>query len=70
MSAIIRYQKEYFLTGDEKELRPMILKDIADEIGMDISTISRVASQKYVQTPYGTFLIKTLFFRGHENHRW
>lgn len=61
MSAIMNYQKEYFLTGDETKLRPMILKDIADEIGMDISTVSRVASNKYVQTPYGTFLIKEFF---------
>ncbi|MCC5918238.1 MAG: RNA polymerase factor sigma-54 [Cryomorphaceae bacterium] len=61
MSSIMNYQKEYFLTGDEKKLRPMILKDIADEINMDISTVSRVASSKYVLTPYGTFLIKQFF---------
>jgi len=61
MSSIMNFQKEYFLTGDERKLRPMILKDIADEIGMDISTVSRVASNKYVQTPYGTFLIKEFF---------
>lgn len=61
MSSIMNYQKEYFLTGDQRKLRPMILKDIADEIGMDISTVSRVASNKYVQTPYGTFLIKEFF---------
>lgn len=67
MSAIIRFQKQYFLTGDEKELKPMILKDIADEIGMDISTVSRVASNKYVQTPYGTFLIKTFFSEAMKN---
>ena len=47
MSSIMRFQEEYFLSGDEKNLKPMILKDIADEIGMDISTISRVASNKY-----------------------
>ena len=61
MSTIMEYQKEYFLTGDERKLRPMILKDIADKIDMDISTVSRVASNKFVQTPYGTFLIKTFF---------
>ncbi len=61
MSSIMNYQKEYFLTGDQRKLRPMILKDIAEEIEMDISTVSRVASNKYVQTPYGTFLIKEFF---------
>jgi RNA polymerase sigma-54 factor len=61
MSAIMHYQKEYFLTGDERKLRPMILKDIADEINMDVSTVSRVANSKYVDTPYGTKLIKDLF---------
>ena len=58
MSAIMNYQEEYFLTGDERNLKPMILKDIADEIGMDVSTVSRVANSKYVDTPYGTKLIK------------
>ncbi|WP_426432197.1 RNA polymerase factor sigma-54 [Winogradskyella sp. HB-48] len=61
MSAIMHYQEEYFLTGDERKLRPMILKDIADEIDMDVSTISRVANSKYVDTPYGTKLIKEFF---------
>lgn len=61
MQSILEYQKEYFLTGDETKLRPMILKDIAEEIEMDISTVSRVASNKYIQTPYGTFLIKEFF---------
>ncbi|MBN2639301.1 MAG: RNA polymerase factor sigma-54 [Bacteroidales bacterium] len=61
MQAIIEYQKEYFLTGDETRLRPMILKNIADVVGMDISTISRVANSKYVQTPFGTFLLKSFF---------
>ncbi|WP_299524445.1 RNA polymerase factor sigma-54 [Winogradskyella sp.] len=61
MSAIMHYQKDYFLTGDERKLRPMILKDIADEIDMDVSTISRVANSKYVDTPYGTKLIKEFF---------
>ncbi|MDA0325820.1 MAG: RNA polymerase factor sigma-54 [Bacteroidetes bacterium] len=61
MSAIVHYQKAYFLSGDEEQLRPMILKDIADEVEMDISTISRVANSKYVDTPYGTKLIKEFF---------
>ena len=61
MSSIMYYQKEYFLTGDERNLRPMILKDIADEIDMDVSTVSRVANSKYVDTPYGTKLIKEFF---------
>ena len=61
MSAIMHYQKAYFLSGDEEQLRPMILKDIADEIEMDVSTISRVANSKYVDTPYGTKLIKEFF---------
>ena len=61
MHAIMEYQEEYFTTGDEVALKPMILKDIADKVGMDISTVSRVANSKYVQTPYGTFLLKTFF---------
>jgi len=61
MNAIMQYQYEYFLTGDERNLRPMILKDIADKIGMDISTVSRVANSKYVQTEFGTFLLKSFF---------
>ncbi|MBX7094190.1 MAG: RNA polymerase factor sigma-54 [Flavobacteriales bacterium] len=61
MNAIMEYQKEYFLSGDETQLRPMILKDIADMVGMDISTVSRVANSKYVQTHFGTFLLKTFF---------
>jgi RNA polymerase sigma-54 factor len=61
MSSIMHYQKAYFLSGDERNLRPMILKDIADEIEMDVSTISRVANSKYVDTPYGTKLIKEFF---------
>jgi len=59
MKAIMDYQYEYFLTGDDKNLKPMILKDIADRIGMDISTVSRVANSKYVQTEFGTFLLKS-----------
>ncbi len=61
MNAIMHYQEEYFLDGDETKLRPMILKDIADMVGLDISTISRVANSKYVDTPYGTKLIKDYF---------
>jgi RNA polymerase sigma-54 factor len=61
MNAIMEYQKDYFLTGDETLLKPMILKDIAEKVGLDISTISRVANSKYVQTPFGTFLLKTFF---------
>src|SRR5690606_5927095 len=61
MNAIMHYQQEYFLDGDETKLRPMILKDIADTVGLDISTISRVANSKYVETPYGTKLIKEFF---------
>ena len=61
MSTIMYYQKKYFLSGDEQQLRPMILKDIADKIEMDVSTVSRVANSKYVDTPYGTKLIKEFF---------
>ena len=61
MKAIMNYQYEYFLSGDDKNLKPMILKDIADRIGMDISTVSRVANSKYVQTEFGTFLLKSFF---------
>ena len=61
MQAIMNYQREYFLTGDEKNIKPMILKDIANEIEMDISTVSRVANSKYVDTPYGTKLLKEFF---------
>ncbi|HLO74196.1 MAG TPA: RNA polymerase factor sigma-54 [Flavobacterium sp.] len=61
MNAIMFYQQEYFLDGEETKLRPMILKDIADMVGLDISTVSRVANSKYVDTPYGTKLIKEFF---------
>ncbi|MEH6308820.1 RNA polymerase factor sigma-54 [Olivibacter sp. CPCC 100613] len=61
MNAIMNYQYSYFLTGDERNLKPMILKDIADKIDMDISTVSRVANSKYVQTEFGTFLLKSFF---------
>lgn len=61
MEAIMNYQKEYFMTGDETKLRPMILKDIAEIVSLDISTVSRVANSKYVQTAFGTFLLKDFF---------
>ena len=61
MHAIMKYQEEYLLSGDEKKIKPMILKDIAEKIEMDISTISRVANSKYVDTPYGTKLLKEFF---------
>lgn len=67
MNAIMEYQREYFLTGDERKLRPMILKDIADAIDMDVSTVSRVANSKYVDTPYGTKLIKEFFSESMKN---
>ena len=63
----MHYQQEYFLEGDETKLKPMILKDIADIVGLDISTISRVANSKYVETPYGTKLIKEFFSEAMKN---
>lgn len=67
MNCIMHYQYDYFLTGDERKLKPMILKDIADQINMDISTVSRVANSKYVSTPYGTKLIKEFFSESMKN---
>ena len=67
MQAIIDLQYDYFITGDETKIKPMILKDIADKIDMDISTVSRVANSKYIQTPYGTFLLKTFFSESMQN---
>ncbi|MFM2388217.1 MAG: hypothetical protein RL660_2974 [Bacteroidota bacterium] len=64
MDTIMKYQEEFFLTGDESNLRPMILKDIAQRTGLDISTISRVVSSKYVQTEYGTYSLKFFFSEG------
>lgn len=61
INAIVNHQRDYFLTGDERLLRPMILKDIAEKIAMDISTVSRVANSKYIDSPYGTKLLKTFF---------
>lgn len=64
MRTIVQYQHEYFLTGDESKLRPMILKDIAEKIDMDISTVSRVANSKSIQTEFGTFMLKYFFSEG------
>jgi RNA polymerase sigma-54 factor len=64
MNAIMNYQRAYFLTGDEANLRPMILKDIAEVVNLDISTISRVANSKYVQTGYGIISLKYFFSEG------
>lgn len=69
MNAIMHYQKAYFLSGDERKLKPMILKDIADQIDMDVSTVSRVANSKYVDTPYGTKLIKEFFSESMKNEQ-
>ncbi len=67
MNAIMNYQRKYFDTGDETTLRPMILKDISEIVNLDISTISRVANSKYVQTPFGTFLLKSFFSESMQN---
>ena len=64
MKAIMDYQRDFFLTGDESKLKPMILKDISEMVGLDVSTISRVANSKYVQTAYGTFQLKYFFSEG------
>ena len=61
MQTILDYQQEYFKDGDRSKLRPMILKDIADRTGLDVSTISRVVNSKYVQTQFGIILLKSLF---------
>ena len=67
INAIIDFQKDFFLTGEEKLLKPMILKDIAEKVDMDISTISRVANSKYIDTPYGIKLLKSYFSEGMKN---
>ena len=69
MGAIVDFQEAYFLSGDERKLKPMILKDIADLIDMDISTVSRVANSKYIDTPYGTKLVKSYFSEGMKNEK-
>ncbi|NOZ35544.1 MAG: RNA polymerase factor sigma-54 [Chlorobi bacterium] len=66
INAIVGFQKEYFIDGDETKLRPMILKDIAELTGLDISTISRVANSKYIQTHFGIFPLKFFFSEGME----
>ena len=67
MNAIMHFQQEFFLDGEETSMKPMILKDIADMVGLDISTVSRVANSKYVDTPYGTKLIKEFFSEAMKN---
>ncbi|MAS30263.1 MAG: RNA polymerase sigma-54 factor [Flavobacteriaceae bacterium] len=67
INAIVEYQREYFLSGDDHKLKPMVLKDIAKKIKMDISTISRVANSKYMDTPYGVKLLKDFFSEGMKN---
>ena len=69
MSAIMNFQEDYFLTGDEKLLKPMILNDIAEIVDMDISTVSRVANSKYVESPYGIFLVKYFFSESLKNSK-
>jgi RNA polymerase sigma-54 factor len=69
MNAIMHFQEEFFLDGEETKMKPMILKDIADMVGLDISTISRVANSKYVETPYGTKLIKEFFSEAMKNNQ-
>ena len=69
MEAILDYQKEYFSSGDETNLKPMVLKDIAQITGYDISTISRVVNSKYIETPFGVFPLKYFFSEGMENQQ-
>jgi len=64
MNAILEYQKEYFVEGDDTKLRPMILKDVAEMTGLDISTVSRVANSKYIQTHFGIYPLKFFFSEG------
>ena len=65
MKAIVEWQRKYFLDGDEADLKPMILKDIAEKTGLDISTISRVSNEKYVQTNWGAFPLRHFFSDGY-----
>lgn len=69
MEAIVRLQHEYFVEGDITKLRPMILKNVADMVGVDISTVSRITCNKYVQTHFGNVLLKSLFTEGITNHK-
>ena len=61
----MNYQKNFFLTGDKNYLRPMLLKDIVEKTGYDLSTVSRIINQKYVQTNFGTFVLKDLFSKSY-----
>ena len=67
MKAILDYQHDYFLDGDEANLKPMVLKDIAEITGFDISTISRVVNSKYIETHFGIYSLKYFFSEGLEN---
>ena len=67
MQAIVDYQREYFIDGDEANLKPMVLKDIAEKTGFDISTISRVVNSKYIETHFGIYSLKYFFSEGLEN---
>ena len=67
MRAIIEYQHDFFIDGDETRLRPMVLKDIAERTGFDISTISRVVNSKWIETHFGIFPLKYFFSEGLEN---
>ncbi len=69
MEAIVRLQSEYFEEGDITKLKPMILKNVADMVGVDISTVSRITCNKYVQTHFGNVLLKSLFTEGIANHK-
>ncbi|MEA3452689.1 MAG: RNA polymerase sigma-54 factor, partial [Bacteroidota bacterium] len=69
MYAILEYQYEFFKSGDETKLKPMILKNIAEKTELDISTISRVANSKYIQTPFGIYSLKFFFSEGMENDK-
>ena len=67
MRAILDFQHEYFISGDEADLKPMVLKDIAEVTGFDISTISRVVNSKFIETHFGIFPLKYFFSEGMEN---
>ena len=67
MQTIVDMQYDFFLSGDERDIKPMVLKDIAEKIDMNISTVSRVVNSKYVSTPYGTYLLKYFFSESVEN---
>ncbi|TAL70610.1 MAG: RNA polymerase sigma-54 factor [Bacteroidetes bacterium] len=69
MNAILEYQQEYFIDGDETKLKPMILKDVAEMTGLDISTVSRVANSKFIQTHFGIFPLKFFFSEGLQTDR-